>query len=132
MIGLDTNVLIRHLVEDDALQAQQVAKLLADRCSEAEPGFVNRIVLCEAVCTLDRTYGYARADIARVLEALIFTREILIEDREHVAAALKTYQTHKIDFSDALIAEINRARGCEATATFDRRASRVPGFVGVN
>jgi predicted nucleic-acid-binding protein len=132
MIGLDTNVLIRHLVEDDPLQTQQVAKLLADRCSEAEPGFVNRIVLCEAVWTLDRTYGYGRADIVRVLEALIFTRELLIEDREHVAAALKTYRTHKIDFSDALIVEINRARGCKATATFDRRASRVSGFVGVN
>ncbi|MGH6877971.1 MAG: PIN domain-containing protein [Rhizomicrobium sp.] len=131
MIGLDTNVLVRHLVADDPAQARRVDRLLAERCSAAEPGFVNRIVLCELVWTLDRTYGYGRADIARVIEHLLLVRELRVEDSEHVAAAVRRFRRQNVDFSDALIAEINTAQGCEATATFDRKAAKTAGFVVV-
>ncbi|HEY5048595.1 MAG TPA: type II toxin-antitoxin system VapC family toxin [Rhizomicrobium sp.] len=131
MIGLDTNVLIRHLVGDDPAQAARVDRLLDARCSAAQPAFVNRIVLCETAWTLERTYGYGRTDIARVLEALLLAREVLVEDRDCVAAALRTYGGNAIGFSDALIAEINVANGCEATATFDRKAAKIKGFMPV-
>jgi predicted nucleic-acid-binding protein len=131
VIGVDTNVLVRHLVGDDPIQSRQAERLLSLRCSVEEPGFVNRIVLCELVWTLERTYGYARTDIAGAVELLLLARELRIEDREHVLVALALYRRTGIGFSDALIAESNRAHGCEATATFDRKAAKVAGFVSV-
>lgn len=131
MIGLDTNVLVRHLLADDQKQTQAVDRLLEAHCTPEDPGFVNRIVLCELAWTLDRTYGYAREHIARAIESLLITRELRVEDGELVAAALQTYRRTNIGFSDALICETNRAAGCTATATFDRKAARLEGFLPV-
>lgn len=131
MIGIDTNVLIRHLVGDDATQAERAGKLLREKCTPDDPGFVNRIVLCEVAWTLDRTYGYNREQIAGLIEALVVTRELEIEDRDQVASAIKLFRRSNIGFSDTLIAEINLARGCDGTATFDGRASRIKGFFPV-
>jgi predicted nucleic-acid-binding protein len=131
VIGIDTNVLVRYLVGDDPIQARQAEAFLLRCCSAEEPGFVNRIVLCELAWTLERTYGYARSDIARALEQLLAARELRVEDRAHVLAALAVYRRTAIGFSDAVIAEINRAQGCEATATFDRKASKLGGFVAL-
>jgi predicted nucleic-acid-binding protein len=131
MIGLDTNLLVRHLVADDPAQAQRAERFLAERCSAAEPGFVNRIVLCELAWTLDRTYGYARADIAHLIEQLLLARELQVEDRDEARAAVRAYRGGKLGFADALIAESNRVHGCEATATFDRKAAKAAGFIAV-
>ena len=54
-----------------------------------------------------------------------------VEDREHASAAVQVFRRGSIGFSDALIAEINRAHGCEATATFDRKAVKTAGFIAV-
>ena len=131
MIGLDTNVLVRHLVADDPVQARRAERFLGERCSAGDPGFVNRIVLCELAWTLERTYGCSRADIARTIEQLLLARELRVEDREHASAAVQVFRRGSIGFSDALIAEINRAHGCEATATFDRKAVKTAGFIAV-
>jgi predicted nucleic-acid-binding protein len=131
MIGIDTNVLVRHLVGDDPVRARLAERFLSQRCSAEEPGFVNRIVLCELAWTLERTYGYPRPDIARAIEQLLFAGELHVEDREHVQGAVQAYRRGGIGFSDALIAGINRAAGCEATATFDRKAAKAAGFVAI-
>ena len=103
MIGLDTNVLVRYLVEDDSEQAAKAAKLIEKRCTEDDPGFVNRIVLCELVWVLESAYGYARATIAATIEGLLRTAELEIDAVEVAWSALTAYRTGGADFSDALV-----------------------------
>jgi predicted nucleic-acid-binding protein len=132
MIGLDTNVLVRIIVGDDERQAEKAERVLRSRCTPENPGFVNSILLCELAWTLDRTYGYSRAQIAGVMDRILENRGLRIEHADLVAAALRMYRSAAASFSDALLSEINLAAGCEATLTFDRKAARLDGFTLVS
>jgi predicted nucleic-acid-binding protein len=131
MIGLDTNVLVRILAADDPIQTPHATRFLQDRCSPEEPGFVNCVVIIELTWVLQNAYRHGRADIVLALEGLLANASLEIESREQVERAVRTYKTSNCDLVDALIGEINRARGCEATATFDRKAAKVEGFIRV-
>lgn len=131
MIGIDTNVLVRLLVKDDAVQAQRAMDFVAERCSPQEPGFVDRVVLCELVWVLSGIYEYGRAEIIGVIEGLLESRDIVLEDNASVRTALAGFKGRNVDFSDALVGAVNVARGCQATARFDRRAGRLDGFVDI-
>lgn len=131
MIGVDTNVLVRHLVGDDPAQTPKARALLAARCTVDDPGYVNRIVLCELVWVLGRGYRYDRITIAGALEQLLNAAELQIEDREAALGALAAYRTSKADFADCLMGLLNRAAGCEHTMTFDRDAIALPEFAAV-
>jgi predicted nucleic-acid-binding protein len=128
MIGLDTNVLARLFVDDDAEQARKARQYVAAHCDEENPAFVDRIALCELVWVLARGHDYRRNEIAAVIEKLLDTPEILLEDEKAVRLALRTFSAHNIDFADVLICETNRLRGCDTTATFDRKAGKLDGF----
>jgi predicted nucleic-acid-binding protein len=130
MIGIDTNVPARILVADDPVQAELATRFIKDRCSPETPGFVNCVVLAELVWVL-RQYRYSRANISLALEHLLASKDLVIEAHEQVWKALKTYQSVNCDFVDALIGELNRERGCERTATFDRAATKLATFVRV-
>jgi predicted nucleic-acid-binding protein len=131
MIGLDTNVLLRCFVDDDPAQSKQARQFVAQKCTPESPGFVDRVVLCELVWVLSRGYGYTRAEIVKVLDDLIATRDVVLEDQDLVRKALRSFETGRIGFADALIGEVNRARGCQATATFDQKAARLEMFLQV-
>lgn len=126
MIGIDTNVLVRHLVQDDPDQAAKAERLI-DTCSAEEPGFINRVVLCELVWVLESGYGYAREKIAFALEKILRIRQFAIEDSQEAWLSLNAYRSGG-DFADALIAAVNLRNGCTHTATFDRKAARQAGF----
>ena len=64
MIGLDTNVLVRYVTQDDAEQARLAGRLLEHTLNPRNPGFVANIVLCELVWVLESGYGYAREPVA--------------------------------------------------------------------
>ena len=130
MIGLDTNVLIRHLTQDDPDQAARASTLIERRCSVEEPGYINRVVICEIVWVLERAYRYDRTVIAACLETLLRTADLRIENERAVWTALTRYQ-EGCDFVDALIAETNTMAGVAETATFDKKASGLQGFVAV-
>jgi predicted nucleic-acid-binding protein len=131
MIGLDTNILVRLFVDDNAAQAAAARRFVTRRCTNDNPGFVNRITLCEMVWVLTRVHGYNRDQTVSVIEELLASRDVTVEDSDAVRAALDLFATRGIDFADALIAVINLAHGCEVTATFDRKAARLDGFVRV-
>ncbi|MGA3311056.1 MAG: type II toxin-antitoxin system VapC family toxin [Xanthobacteraceae bacterium] len=131
MIGLDTNVLARLFIDDDPVQARSARQFVAERCSEKNPAFIDRVALCELVWVLSYSHGYGRAEIVRIIGQLLESQEIILEDADAVGAALRIFSSRNIDFADALIGEVNRARGCEATATFDRKAAKLDGFVSV-
>jgi predicted nucleic-acid-binding protein len=131
MIGLDTNVLLRYFVKDDIVQWEQPTRFIATRCTVENPGFIDRIALCEMLWVLTRGYGYGRADVAHVVGRLLASRELVLEDPDIVRSALQHYERSGIDFADALMAKVNCAHGCEATATFDRKAAKGDGFIPV-
>jgi len=131
MIGLDTNVLARLFVEDDTVQARLAREFVAAQCTRQNPGFIDRVALCELVWVLASVHDYRRAEIAPVIEKLLSSRDLILEDDGAVRVALQRLKTRNIDFADALIGEVNRVRGCQATATFDRKAAKVEGFVRV-
>jgi predicted nucleic-acid-binding protein len=131
MIGLDTNLLLRALIVEDGPQTHRAQQFIARTCSPEEPGHVNCVVLAETSWVLRRVFGYGKADIARALGALLEVRELVIEHEASVRAALSVYARSTVEFSDLLIAELNRSNGCTATATFDRKAAKLDGFTAV-
>ncbi len=132
MIGLDTNVLVRYLVQDDADQARRAARLIETRCTPDQPGFVNRIVLCELVWVLESCYDQSRDVVAAILSRLLRSAELIIEDAKDAEHAIKAYRGRGVDFADALVGETNRRNGCATTATFDRKAARLESFSAVS
>lgn len=125
MIALDTNVLVRFLVQDDPAQAALANRVMAD-LSEAERGFICREVLLELVWVLDRAYGYSRQDIAAALVGLLSARELVIEAADDVGAAAEVYRESGFGFADMMIAAAARRAGAKELVTFDRKASQLP------
>jgi predicted nucleic-acid-binding protein len=125
--GIDTNVLVRYLVEDDPQQAATAARFITNECSSDDPGLVNRIVLCEVVWVLETAYGYPRDKVALALESILRTAQLLVEDHSEAWSSFREYQDGA-DFADAFIAAVNRRLGCDRTVTFDRKAVRRTGF----
>ena len=124
MIALDTNVLVRYLVDDDPRQAEASRALLAELTSK-RPGFVCREVAVELAWVLDRAYGFSRDAIATVFEALVATEELHIEVAEDVVRAADGYRRGGADFSDRMIAAAARRSGADTLYTFDQRAARL-------
>jgi predicted nucleic-acid-binding protein len=128
MIGFDTNVLVRLLVRDDSVQAARVDALVEDCLDSGEAILLNGIVLCEAVWVLESAYGFSRGVIGEVLEKILLTRQLEVEDREGVWRALGRFKKGRADFADYLLGERNSALGCHRTATFDRSLEGEEGF----
>lgn len=123
MIGLDTNVIVRLLVGDDAAQQRVARDYIATHCSSREPARVDRIVAVETIWVLERRYGFGRSRIATAFEKLLDTAELAFEDHELVRSALKAYR-RGAGFSDALIAVANDRAGCATTITYDSAAAK--------
>lgn len=123
MKGIDTNVLVRLLVADDVRQAERARAYVAENA----PCWLNRVVLCETVWVLERLYGLSRVRIATAFEQLLDTRQFEIEDVDAIQAGIAAIEGG-FDFADVVIAVTNQLHGCETTATFDRKASRLQGF----
>jgi predicted nucleic-acid-binding protein len=128
MIGIDSNVLLRFLVEDDLEQLGRTARFLNDEVSESIPGFVNRVVLAEIVWVLRTAYGFDRHAIADAVRRLVALPILVVEDADLAVESARKLESEAFDFSDVLIALSNRRGGCSDTVTFDRSASRIPGM----
>ncbi len=131
MIGLDTNILLRLVDREDAVQTRRVRDFLANNCTEENPGFVNRAVLCEVAWVLTQRYKLGRAAVADFFSELADMSDIVLEDTDLIRRVLLRYVQTNIGFADLLIAETNLAAGCKATATFDKRAAKLAGFTAV-
>lgn len=125
MIGVDTNVLVRYIVQDDPVQAVAATELLEKACSAEAPGWVDGVVLCELVWVLESAYGYPRATVSDVLQTLLTSAELRVENPDLAWSALRGYRSGGAGYADRLIGLRNRQAGCEATVTFDKRAARI-------
>ncbi|MBK8907420.1 MAG: type II toxin-antitoxin system VapC family toxin [Rhodospirillales bacterium] len=129
MKGLDTNVVLRLLLRDDLEQAVAADAFAEAECSAETPCLINRIVLVEIAWVLQSGYGVARPQVAAIIEGILRTEVFAVENAPEVWAALRDYRHGRADFADCLIGRTNRARGCGITATFDRAAASLDGFV---
>jgi predicted nucleic-acid-binding protein len=129
VIGLDTNVLVRFLVDDDSEQSGRARALLQKAIDSGTPCFVSDVVLCEMVWVLERSYEIRRFEVARILGHLLRARHLTFTSLERLFAALDTYGVGDGGFADYLIREHSRAEGYEVVATFDRDLLKDDGFV---
>lgn len=132
MIALDTNVLVRYLVEDDAKQSAAAASFIARNVAQGDDLFVSDIVVCETVWVLSVSYHVGRKEIAVILRNLLRARHLVFRAVDQLIRALDAYEAGKGDFADYLIREHARAADCEQVATFDRVLLREKGFVALS
>jgi predicted nucleic-acid-binding protein len=123
MIGLDTNVLVRYIMQDDAKQAPQATRLVESLSAEA-PGFLPLVAVVELAWVLSSAYDLDRAQLVEAFEGVLRTKELVIERAEVVWKALRAFQSVNADFADCLIAHSAASAGCEKTMTFDRGAAK--------
>jgi predicted nucleic-acid-binding protein len=124
LLAVDSNVLVRYLVQDDREQTRVAAAFIESRLSSAEPGFVSLIVLCEIAWTLRAGYGFSAADVRGTLIRLSTVGQLAFEREEIVERALSQA---RFDVADVIIHELGRAAGCAETVTFDRRFAQMDG-----
>lgn len=122
--GVDTNILIRYLVEDDAEQTRLVREFMEQSLSEETLGFINHVVLAEVVWLLGKGYQFEKSKVVETLKKLLEVVELEVEDSATVRSALRDFERGSADFVDYLIARKNAAAGCSHTMTFDRKTSR--------
>lgn len=122
MIGLDTNVVVRYLVQDDPDQSAAASALIED-LTETDPGYLSLVTVVELYWVLRRAYRVGVGRCVELVEGLLDARELRVDQDAVVRAAL-TDNRDGLDFADAVIAELGRVAGCDHTVTFDQRAAR--------
>lgn len=131
MLGLDTNVLVRFLIRDDETQFERARRLIRRETNRHEPILVSLMVVLETEWVLRSRYGLSKSEIHGVLSGLLESIDLSFEDEPSLEAALFMWKDSPAEFADCLIGARHRALGCRATASFDTRAARLPGFVAV-
>jgi predicted nucleic-acid-binding protein len=127
MIGLDTNVLVRYIAQDDATQSAKASALIESLTADS-PGYITQVALVELIWVLGSLYAAGRDDITRVVEGLLRTRELTVESAEIVWKAVRHFAISKADFADCLIERACHEAKCEYTATFDIKAAKTAGL----
>ena len=128
MIGLDTNILVRYLAQDDPVQSAKATQIIEERLSENEPGFISLVTIAETVWVLDRLYDQSPQEIAQLIERMLQSDTLLFQNEQEVFTAMVALKAGRGSFADALIGALGTWAGCGSTLTFDKRAARLAGF----
>jgi len=127
MIGLDTNVLVRYIMQDDPKQSPKATHLIESLTSE-QPGFVPLVTVVELVWVLSSSYGLIRHQLVEALDLLLRSKEIVVDRADLVLQAQRRFAKGGADFADCLIERIAQAHGCQTTMTFDTGAAKAAGM----
>jgi predicted nucleic-acid-binding protein len=128
MIGLDTNILVRYLTQDDPIQSSKATEVIERRLTEENPGFVSIVAMVETVWVLDHAYELAAHEIAAAVERILQTDVLVVENEQEVFTAMIAVKEEQGSFADAVIAALGTKAKCSRTLTFDHKALRLPGF----
>ena len=131
MLGLDTNVLVRLLVDDDKAQGAKARRLVEGAIAEGEALFLSVLVILETEWVLRSRYRFAKQEIAETFSRLLDAKELVFEDEPSLEEALYYWKDSSADFADCLIGIRNRRLGCRGTASFDAKAGKLPDYVSV-
>lgn len=129
MIGLDTNVLVRYLAQDDKVQSALATKLIEQSLTASKPGFISVVSLVEVVWVLEGCYGSTKDEVLDIVERLLRVKQLLVQDAEVVWQAARLFRNGKADFADCLIERAGGAHGCDHTVSFDKAAVKAAGMV---
>lgn len=124
MIGIDTNVLVRYIAQDDPVQSKRATQLVEQACSAATPGYISLVVLVELVWVSESCYDASRNDITQIVRRLLSIRQLVVQDTEVVWKALRQFERSGADFADSLVEQLARAAGCSSVMTFDKAAAK--------
>lgn len=127
MIGLDTNVLVRYIMQDDAKQSPKATRLI-ESLEPERPGFITLISVIELYWVLTSCYELSGQQVKQALETLLRARQIVVDQADQVLRALRIYEGGKADFADCLIERTAAAAGCSETMTFDTGAAKHAGM----
>lgn len=128
MIGLDTNVLVRYIMQDDSKQAKLATKLI-ENLNEELPGFISLVSVVELSWVLESAFELSRRQIVEAFQNLMSVDAFKIERVSAVAGAVRAYAEGKADFADYLIERSSVHAGCDRTMTFDREAAKSGGMI---
>jgi len=123
VIALDTNILLRYVIDDDPVQSPRATRLIEDELTPAVPGFVSLVVICELIWAMTQTYGLPRANVVRTLAGILDMTHLEIESR----AIVREAASMPGDIADAIIQLTGRRNGCTHTLTFDKKFARSEG-----
>jgi predicted nucleic-acid-binding protein len=129
MTGIDTNVLVRYITQDEPRQAAMAAEYIEKKCTVEQPGYVNHIVLCEIVWVLQRCYKTGRMEVLEVVEQILRTEQFRVQDPQIAWLALAEARNGKADFADYLSVKMNSNAGCDQTVTFDIELQSAAGVI---
>jgi predicted nucleic-acid-binding protein len=124
MIGLDTNVLLRYLVQDDPVQSAKATEMIERRLTEIDPGFVSLVSILEIVWVLGSLYKRSSGQVADHVEMILAADTLEVQNEQEVYQAVVALRSGSGTFEDALIGALGAWRGCSATLTFDQNAAR--------
>lgn len=127
MIGLDTNVLVRFIAQDDTKQSP-VATAFIEKLDSETPGFITLITLVELVWVMQSCYAATKPEIISIMEMLLRTQELIVENAETAIKALTMFSKSKADFADCLIERSANSAGCIYTVTFDDKSAKTAGM----
>lgn len=127
MIGLDTNVLVRYIMQDDPKQSAKATALI-EQLSPDNPGFITLVSVVELYWVLTSSYGLTAQQVKQALEVLLRAKQIIVDRADQVLRALRVFDDGKADFADCLIERTAAAAGCEQTMTFDVGAAKYAGM----
>jgi predicted nucleic-acid-binding protein len=128
MIGLDTNILVRYLTQDDPVQSRKATQLIEQRLTRDDPGFVSVVAMAETAWVLERSYDFAGVEIASAIEAMLQADVFIIDSKDEVFTAMIALMEGRGSFPDGLIVALGAKAGCSRTFTLDQKALRLPGF----
>jgi predicted nucleic-acid-binding protein len=128
MLGIDTNVLVRYLVRDDEIQFEKARKLIKREVTAGRRVFINQLVLLETEWVLRSRYAVPKNQLIEIFSGLLNSTDVKFEDEPAIEEAIFIWKDATVGFADCLIGAKNRRLGCRVTATFDVKASKLPGF----
>ena len=124
MIGLDTNILMRYLAQDDPVQSPRATEIITQQLSEHEPGFVSLVTILEVFWVLKSVFKRSRQDLANDIEKVLSADTLEVQNEQEVYNGVVALITGTGSFEDALVGSLGIWRGCSTTLTFDDDAAR--------
>ena len=131
MKAVDTNVLVRFLIQDDEIQTQIVTQILSEAEETKQPLFVSQTVVLELIWVLKSAYEVTRQDILTSINELLSMSALEFQGQQVVRDFVTASNDNTYDLSDLLISQVAKGDGCDTTLTFDKKAAKSPLFTGL-
>lgn len=131
MLGLDTNVLVRYLAQDDPKQSAAATRLMEHELTDHAPGYLSLVVVVELCWVLQRLYAASSAEVADTIADMLAMPVFVFQEREAVHAAVEWVRARggaQLGLPDVLITQLATRAGCERVLSFDKGAVRSAGM----